>query len=59
MNLYGFRNIDTKILLDRGEDRIGKNSLYQKSDINRLGEFSKSSGEAYRAFVSFLLINRQ
>jgi AhpD family alkylhydroperoxidase len=42
-----------QILLDEGEDRMGKDSLYQKSDINRLGEFSKLSGEAFRAFVNF------
>ncbi|MED4134107.1 carboxymuconolactone decarboxylase family protein [Priestia megaterium] len=32
---------------------MSKDSLYQKSNINRLGEFSKLSSEAFRAFVSF------
>lgn len=32
---------------------MGKDSLYQKSDINRLGEFSKLNSEAFRAFVQF------
>lgn len=32
---------------------MSKDSLYQKSNINRLGEFSKLSSEAFRAFVNF------
>jgi AhpD family alkylhydroperoxidase len=32
---------------------MNKDSLYQKSYINRLGEFSKLSNEAFRAFTNF------
>lgn len=32
---------------------MSRDSLYQKSDMNRLGEFSKLNNEAFRAFVQF------
>ncbi|MCY8235339.1 carboxymuconolactone decarboxylase family protein [Priestia endophytica] len=32
---------------------MNKDSLYQKSYINRLGEFSKLSNEAFRSFTNF------
>lgn len=32
---------------------MSQDSLYKKSYINRLGEFSKLSGEAFQAFVNF------